>query len=173
MCCVWHLKSSCHIFSNTPYSFLYLVRNVFGCHDINGLFNEQGPHSKKVTVSMFSHFVRTESPQGFSSLTLTSPTSIHRVLSSLNWSKEKKMDILKYVDMYIHTSFLNSQSTPWSEASCRQSGKAEKNSQKSPESVPLASLHTECVCNLPAALSPSSFVLFPHQVTCSVPSLMP
>lgn len=83
-----------------------------------------------------SHLVRTESPQGLPFCYTHLPISVNRVLSSLKWAKEKKkINVLKYVDMYIHMSFLNSQSTPWSKASCKQNGKAEKNYQKSPPSL--------------------------------------
>lgn len=83
-----------------------------------------------------SHLVRTESPQGLPFCYTHLPISVDRVLSSLKWAKEKKkINVLKYVDMYIHMSFLNSQSTPWSRASCKQNGKAEKNYQKSPPSL--------------------------------------
>ena len=112
-------------------------------HDINGHCNEHRPLTKNVTGSdcwvsclVMSHLVRTESPQGLPFCYTHLPISVNRVLSSLKWAKEKKkINVLKYVDMYIHMSFLNSQSTPWSKASCRQSGTAEKNYQKSPPSL--------------------------------------
>lgn len=172
VCCVWHLKSSYHIFWNTPCCLLYLVRSVFGCHDINSLFNEQGPRPKNVTVSMFSHFVRTGSPQGFL-FSYSHLPYLHQqsgIFPKLSKGGEENR-CTEVSCTYRHHSW-----TPKVTHGVRSAVDRVVNPKRIPEKRGVCSpcpLHTQRVCALPSALSPSSSLPSPPQVTCSAPSHMP
>lgn len=120
---------------------------------------------------VMSYQVRTGSLQGLLFCFTHPPIPINRLLLSLNWTKEKKINGLKYVGRYIHASFLSSQGTPWSKASYRQRGKAEKNWPGKPSrSVPFIFL--QHAVRLRSGLSPLAFSFPPFgsstDLLCSI-----